>query len=148
MTDIQNSKLLEILVIDDDPKSRELLEDLIIAKGLNVTTAVDGQEGIKKHIERFSVGNPYDAVFTDFKMPNADGAEVTKNVKGTSLKTPVYIFTSHDADELSKELDVQLGQLKPDGIIRKPLDINLIRNIIDEIKLGVVKAENTPTYQS
>lgn len=142
----EEQKPLEILVIDDDIRARKLLGDFIQIAGANATTAVDGQDGINKYVEMFEAGTPYDPVFTDLSMPNATGVDVTKKVKELSPKALVYIMTA-EVDKY-KELSAQLGELKPDGVIQKPLDLNSIKNLVEQIKSylsGTI--ENIPAYQ-
>jgi two-component system chemotaxis response regulator CheY len=59
-----------VLVIDDDPDVRVLVQSLLEAEGFDVRTAADGREGLD-----LQEGEPADVVVTDIFMPNKDGVE-------------------------------------------------------------------------
>ena len=54
-----------ILVIDDDPDTRAMLEQTLESDGHDVTLAADGLEGVKQCLAK-----PADLVVTDIYMPN------------------------------------------------------------------------------
>ena len=80
-----------VLVVDDEPKNRELLKALLEAQGHEVSEAVDGQEGLSATIE----GLP-DVVLLDVMMPNLDGLEVCRRLKSAAktASIPVLLVTS------------------------------------------------------
>src|SRR5256712_9895509 len=83
----------KILVVDDTPQNVKLLGDLLMAKGYEVTTAVNGElalESIAKH--------PPDLVLLDVMMPGLNGYQVGQKLRdhpGTAL-LPVVMCTSLD----------------------------------------------------
>ena len=62
--------MARILVIDDDPDTRELLEQMLKGAGHQVSLAADGSEGVKQFC-----ANPADLVITDLYMPGQEGIE-------------------------------------------------------------------------
>jgi len=132
---------LEILVIDDNPIIRDLLGAILSAE--HVYTARDGQEGIEMYVARYeaaktdSTVRPYDLVFTDLNMPRASGADVTRRVKELSPDTPVYVVTGNEPTEEYAKLAKELGQLKPDGIIKKPFGIGVIIGLAEQVKAQI-----------
>jgi DNA-binding NtrC family response regulator len=60
--------LARILVIDDEPQVRNLLERLLTREGYEVVCAGDGDEGLKAYREA-----PADVVITDIVMPEREG---------------------------------------------------------------------------
>ena|SRR3989344_2936272 len=134
MPEINQGRRLEVLVIDDDPLIRDLLKEIIEPCGANVTTALNGKDGIEKYVSMFNGGKPYDAVFTDLNMPEASGIEVVKRIKGISQPTPVYVVTGRQSDDTYKKLYGLLGQLGPDGVIQKPFSLDTIQEYIKKIK--------------
>ncbi|HLO65471.1 MAG TPA: response regulator [Holophaga sp.] len=69
------------LVVDDTEIHRSLIKMTLTAKGYLVTTAMDGQEGFD-----LCKKNNYTLVFSDFEMPNMNGAEFLRAVK----RLPAY----------------------------------------------------------
>lgn len=66
----------DILVVDDDPRNRRLLEEYLIAAGYDVRVAVDGRTALAAASER-----PPDLVLLDVMMPDLSGLEVCRQLK-------------------------------------------------------------------
>jgi len=69
----------DILVVDDDPRNRKLLEEYLIGAGYNVRTAVDGRSALTLADER-----PPDLVLLDVMMPDLSGLEVCRRLKANA----------------------------------------------------------------
>ncbi len=80
-----------ILVVDDYPDARELLDTLLTSQGYQVLTAADGAEGLKVARE----SHP-DAIIMDIFMPTMDGLEATALLKAdpSTADTPVIAYTA------------------------------------------------------
>jgi PAS domain S-box-containing protein len=83
----------DVLVVDDDVESRELLARLLGTEGYSVRTAVDGQTGLAE-IEREAP----DLLVLDLMMPNTDGFSVLQAVREhpTTASLPVIVITALD----------------------------------------------------
>ena len=68
--------MARILVIDDDRPLLKVLSDLLQSAGHEVTTAVDGDEGLQ-----CLSAAPFDVVLTDLIMPNKEGLETIRDVR-------------------------------------------------------------------
>nr|NJM03116.1 sigma-54-dependent Fis family transcriptional regulator [Desulfobacula sp.] len=79
----------KILIIEDEARMRRILQLVLETKGYLVETAADGEDGIIK----WKAFQP-DVVFTDLKMPRADGMEVLKHRNLKYPKTPLIILTA------------------------------------------------------
>ena len=86
----------KILVIDDDPTIIKLVRSLLEEAKYQVTTAVDGQEGLEKVKD-----NIPDLIILDIKMPKTDGYTfILELKKQEDLKdVPVMMLTVQDAME-------------------------------------------------
>ena len=93
----------KILVVDDDVVSRKLLQSLLVEKGYEVETAVDGVEGMEKLRQ-----NRPDLVLLDVMMPRMDGygfvREVKKDLKIRNI--PIVVLT---AREMMRDVFIQEG---------------------------------------
>lgn len=87
------SKISRILVVDDEPAVRVLLQDILGQTYYLVDTASGGEEALRK-IEI----DPPDAVILDLVMPDLDGFTVLKKLRETELfqDIPVIVLTSKD----------------------------------------------------
>jgi len=79
----------KILIIEDEPRMRRVLQLVLETQGYRVETATDGENGILK----WKTFQP-DLVFTDLKMPKLDGMEVVKHGKLKFPHIPVIILTA------------------------------------------------------
>jgi len=104
-----------ILAIDDSRTIRSLLTQTLQKAGFEVSTAVDGVDGIEKFQHEDA-----DLVITDVNMPNKDGFSVIADIRGgTRNRTvPVLVLTTESGAAL-KERARQAGAT---GWIVKPFD--------------------------
>ena len=79
--------MAKVLVIDDEPGIRDLLDTLLRRKGYDVIVAESGQKGL----ECFRRARP-DVLVLDLKMPGMDGLTVLQQVRSLDPKTPVIIL--------------------------------------------------------
>ena len=70
-----HSASAHILIMDDDPSVREVLSGMLDVLGHEVTESCDGSEAIEIYRERFSSGEPFDAVIMDLTVPGGMGGE-------------------------------------------------------------------------
>lgn len=104
-----------ILVVDDNEALRVLMAEVLRTQGFKVITAGDGQGAL----EEFARHQP-DLVLLDVMMPELDGFEVCRRLKGNpeSRLTPVILLTALSATE-----DRVRGlQLDADDFLSKPVD--------------------------
>jgi two-component system KDP operon response regulator KdpE len=103
----------KILVIDDEPSIRKLLEISLASKGYQVFEASNGKEGFIEFIN-----NRPDVVLFDLGLPDISGNEVLKKIRERST-TPVIILTVKNADSDK----VALLDLGADDYLTKPFSI-------------------------
>jgi response regulator RpfG family c-di-GMP phosphodiesterase len=105
----------KILVVDDDAANRELLEEFLVAEGLDVVTAPDGRSSL----EAFARLAP-DLVLLDVNMPFINGFEVCRRLKSNpdTRLTPVVLVTALSATD-DRVRGIKVGA---DGFLSKPVD--------------------------
>ena len=101
-----------ILVIDDDPKLSELLDEYLVSRGYRVQTAASGPAGLK----RLAMGS-VDLVVLDVMMPGMDGLEVLAEIRKTT-STPVVMLTAR-GDDTDRIVGLELGA---DDYMPKPFN--------------------------
>ena len=113
-----------ILIVDDDPGMTETLGDILRAFGYDVEVAGEGYRAVEMIKER-----AYDIIFMDIKMPGINGVETLKEVKRLSPSTKVIMMTAYSVEDLVKEVLDEAAY----GIIYKPLDMNKVIALVEEI---------------
>ena len=106
-----------VLVVDDDPGHRGMLEALLGRWGLAVTSAGDGKEAVARVCER-----PFDVVLMDIRMPDMDGITALKEIRKYNPAVPVVLMTAYSAVEAMKSGAV-------DYLI-KPLDFDQLKSTL------------------
>jgi two-component system cell cycle response regulator len=96
-TDESDVLPLEVLVVEDDPATREMLENAIRFLGYACRSASDGQEAWEVH-----QGRPADIIVSDWQMPNMDGAELCRRTRSAQQEGAYtyFIFMTAYADKV------------------------------------------------
>ena len=123
---------LEVLVVDDDPDVRELLEEFFREMEFVVATAKDGRAAISA-VEREP--HRYWLVITDIVMPGADGLAVLRAVKTASPSLQVVIMTGYASLDTAIEA-VRLGAA---DYLPKPFTLGqievMVRRLMERLHL-------------
>lgn len=85
---------MKLLIIDDDLRQRELLEEVFTEHGYEVTSCGDGREGLL-----MAQSEEFDTIVTDLKMPHISGEEILKNVLQRDPDLPVIVITGYGSIE-------------------------------------------------
>jgi two-component system, OmpR family, response regulator MprA len=88
---VGEDRAMRVLVVDDEPSVREVLERILKVEGFDVATAADGREAV-----RSQAAAPADAVLLDVLMPGIDGLEVCRRLRDTGDRTPVLMLTARE----------------------------------------------------
>jgi DNA-binding response OmpR family regulator len=110
---------MRVLVVDDDPSIRGLLEYALSVEGVDVTTAADGVRGIAEA----KAARP-DVVLLDVMMPKLDGFAVAEQLRADAdlAGIPIIMLTARAADD-----DVLEGwRAGVDSYLTKPFDLALL----------------------
>ena len=81
---------MRILVAEDEPGSRHRLHATLVAWGYEVTSVADGAEALRA-LERPDAPS---LVILDWSMPDVDGLEVCRRLRGSGSKLPVLMLTA------------------------------------------------------
>ena len=116
-----------ILVIDDEPRIRELLREILEQDGHKVTCAADGVEGMEQYRKE-----QHDLVITDVFMPEKSGLETILELREEFPQVRIIAMTGWDSPN---ELDV-LDMTKrrgADAVLPKPLRPQDVRSKVEEL---------------
>ena len=113
-----------ILVVDDEPSHRQMLDAVLSAENYDIQQAHDGITAVSTIEEQF-----YDLVLMDIRMQTVDGIEALKEIKKISPAIPIIIMTAYASVGTAVEA-LKSGAY---DYLTKPLDI-------EELKILVAKA--------
>jgi CheY-like chemotaxis protein len=116
--------LLHVLVVDDDPRVRNVLVGYLTEDGHTVETATNGQEGL----DCFQRGM-FDLVVTDCAMPQLFGDEMAAAIKREAPKTPIILITGFG--ELMRAAADQSNSA--DIVVSKPIRFSKFRETIASV---------------
>ncbi len=87
---------IRILLAEDHPLNRELLQTLLLEAGCHVVAVADGLEALEAARSR-----SFDAILLDVEMPGMDGLEVARRIRETqgSVRKPILALTAHALPE-------------------------------------------------
>lgn len=116
----------KILLVEDNEINRKLIITILKYKGLNCDVAENGLEALKACMER-----NYDIILMDCQMPVMDGYETTVKIRefeSGRKHTPIIAMTAYAMEE-DRQRCFTAGM---DDYISKPIDLNLLFQIIDK----------------
>ena len=115
----------KILVVEDNPDARDLLESILRLERFDVVEAADGVQGL----EQARRESP-DLIITDLSMPRLTGVEMIQRLRATSeFKTvPILAITSHGMKEA-------LGAIKAgaDRALARPVENHLLIAFVSDL---------------
>ena len=117
-----------VLVIDDDPIACEHAQLVLGQVGVNCEKALSGAEGLQMVKVRKARQEPYNLILVDWRMPDMDGMETTRQIRAAvGAETPVIILTSYNWDEVIDEAKAA----GVDTFVAKPL---FAGTVLDEFR--------------
>ncbi len=115
---------LRVLIVDDNPAAREILEEPLSTLVAHVDSVASGKEAIAA-IRQCDADEAYDLVFMDWRMPGLDGLQTSRHIKSDeTLKHPphVVLVTAFGREEVREEAE----RLELDGYLVKPVTKSMI----------------------
>lgn len=124
-----------ILIIEDEEAIRQILSELLMSAGYEVTAAGDGLEGIGKFRER-----SYSLVLLDVMMPKIDGYTLCRLIRNGS-DVPIIMLTALDEEEAQ----LRAFELKVDDYITKPFSLPLLLMRVEAVLRRSRQREVSPS---
>jgi len=115
---------LRVLVVDDNPAAREILQEPLSTVAARVDVVASGKEAIAA-VQQHDATEPYDIVFMDWRVPGMDGLQASRHIKSDeTLKHPPHIVlvTAFGREEVREEAE----RLQLDGFLVKPVTKSMI----------------------
>ena len=107
---------VKILIVDDNPDTRQLLHFLLDLEEFPVITAEDGEEGLEK-----AKDEKPDLIITELSMPYMNGVEMIEQIRSDSelAHTPIVVYTARRRDLIDSTL-----RERAEKIFHKPADFH------------------------
>ncbi|HLV47965.1 MAG TPA: response regulator transcription factor [Aliidiomarina sp.] len=103
--------MANILLVDDDVELGNMLQEVIRREGWKFSVRHDGKEGLKAAVEE-----PWDLILLDIMLPEMDGLQVLKQLRQSSVETPILMLTAR-GDDVDRVVGLELGA---DDYLPKP----------------------------
>lgn len=115
----------KILLVDDEEDFLSTLAERLELRGLDVDTAVSGEEALAK-----AEKEGFDLIVLDLAMPGMDGIETLKRIKGKQPEAEIIILTGQGSIKSSMEA-MKLGA---EDFMEKPVNISELLDRISDAK--------------
>ncbi|MBF0187977.1 MAG: response regulator, partial [Magnetococcales bacterium] len=117
-----------ILITDDSPAAREILQQMTLQMSLQAEQAHSGEEALQAIQRQDAAGEPFELVLMDWKMPKMDGIETLGKLKKISLTSPpkIVMVTAYDQKEMQNHIDT----ITVDGFLTKPVTPHALHQTI------------------
>ncbi len=102
-----------LLVVDDDPKLRELLRRYLTENQFEVSLAQDAPA-----MNRLLQRQPFDLIILDLMLPGEDGLSIVRRLRGANDATPIIMLTAK-GDDVDRIVGLEMGA---DDYIAKPFN--------------------------
>jgi CheY-like chemotaxis protein len=113
-----------ILVVDDDRITRQMMQAILEPQGYGVLLARDGKQGVEA-----ARSEKPDFILMDMMMPEMDGLTACSKIKAdpNTRGIPLFMLTAVGGDANKKMAEQVWGA---DGYLTKPIDTQLLLNTI------------------
>lgn len=129
-----------VLVIDDEPDIRELLDLTLNRMGLKVTTAEDLATA-----RQALASDAFSFCLTDMRLPDGNGLDLVREIVENHPQLPVAVITAHGKVE-DAVLALKIGAF---DFVSKPVDLSILRKLVNTaLKLRVEEAESKADRQA
>ena len=116
-----SQEIQKVLVIDDEPDIRELLNLTLTRMGLEVTTVEDLGEA-----RRALQNKEFSFCLTDMRLPDGNGLDLVEEIGKKYPKMPTAMITAHGKIE-DAVYALKVGAF---DFVSKPVDLNVLRKLV------------------
>ncbi len=110
---METKNLSKILVVDDDPRLRDLLRRYLDEQGFNVYVAENASS-----MNKLWVREHFDLVVLDLMLPGEDGLSICRRMRGSNDHTPIIMLTAKGED-IDRIVGLEMGA---DDYLSKPFN--------------------------
>ena len=94
---------LKALVVDDDFNTCDSLTKMLVRIGMRSEWTLSGKEAILRARQSTELGDAFHAYIIDWRLPDMNGIEVTRQIRSLGDDTPIIILTAYDWSDIEVE---------------------------------------------
>ncbi len=132
-----DQKMQRVLVVDDEPDIRELLQLTLSRMGLEVTTSEDLGEA-----RRALQSQAFDFCLTDMRLPDGNGLDLVRDIAEQFPELPTAVITAHGKVEDA----VRALKMGAFDFVSKPVDLAILRKLVNTaLRLAGQDSQGAPS---
>ncbi len=126
---------MTVLVVDDDPVACRHAQLVLEKAGISSELASSGKQAVEMVKLRHARMKPYDLILVDWKMPEMDGVETTRQIRAViGHESAIIILTAYQWDDVLEEA-LMAGV---DSFLSKPL---FVSSVLEEFKSALIRKD-------
>ena len=94
---------LKALVVDDDFNTCDSVTKMLVKVGMRAEWTLSGKEAVLRARQSIEMSDVYHAYIIDWRLPDMNGIEVTRQIRGLHDDTPIIILTAYDWSDIEVE---------------------------------------------
>jgi len=124
------SKLLAVLIVDDNHDIVILMERALTRHGFKVSAFTDPTEALQS---LKATSGDHSLILSDIRMPGMNGYELIRKAKEIKKQVRVVLMTAFEIEDT--EFHNLLPDIKVDGFLQKPFSISKLNDVIAKISI-------------
>ena len=94
---------LKALVVDDDFNTCDSVTKMLVKVGMRSEWTLSGKEAVLRARQSIEMSDAYHAYIIDWRLPDMNGIEVTRQIRSLNDDTPIIILTAYDWSDIEVE---------------------------------------------
>ena len=94
---------LKALVVDDDFNTCDSVTKMLVRVGMRSEWTLSGKEAVLRARQSMEMGDAFHAYIIDWRLPDMNGIEVTRQIRSLGDDTPIIILTAYDWSDIEVE---------------------------------------------
>ncbi|HYD54853.1 MAG TPA: ATP-binding protein, partial [Gemmatimonadaceae bacterium] len=115
-----------LLVVDDEPVIRRVVERYLVRRGYDVLSAANGREALERLAEAEAAGSPVDLLLTDIVMPEMDGGALIAATRLRRPDLPIIAMSGHLGESAGDAGEGMPG----DAFLAKPFGLDVLADVV------------------
>ena len=117
---------LKALVVDDDFNTCDSVTKMLVKVGMRSEWTLSGKEAVLRARQSMELGDAFHAYIIDWRLPDMNGIEVARQIRGLGDDTPIIILTAYDWSDI----EVEARAAGVNAFCAKPLFMSDIRETL------------------
>ena len=117
---------LKALVVDDDFNTCDSVTKILVKVGMRSEWTLSGKEAVLRARQSMELGDAFHAYIIDWRLPDMNGIEVTRQIRSMGDDTPIIILTAYDWSDI----EVEARAAGVNAFCAKPLFMSDIRETL------------------